>query len=344
MIGRAALAPRPHAPRAIDREHREQRDRQRTSACQARCSVVLGFHRQQGSEPGSRPRETRPVTTPARAVRRRDLPSHVDRRQPDRRPRPRRSHRARAFGLERLACRSSTHARTRRRAGARGPARRRHGPGISIGGDGTLREVLADSPASASRSPSCRSARPTCSPDLGLPHDVAALRRSSGRTTALDVATSASSFGHRRRARTPTSCARSNARRGPISKLDYVPASACAASLPSAAPEVELDGQRHPARSAFDQQRDPLRRPILPRPTARDDGLFEVYLFREARPLAMALRCAASSATCRAACRMRRARSAGHFGRASCLPCRRRLPGETPPTEVSSLRRRILIP
>ena len=229
---------------------------------------------------------------------------------------------------------------------------------VSVGGDGTLREVFAglDGELPPVAVVPLGTAN-VLSVDLKLPRNVdralAAIRR--GQTRCLDVGTVNGELtflvtGVGLDALAVREVER--ARRGPITKLAYVGAMLRALRgyrVPRLT--VELDGVRHPGEvgaiwiSNVIHYGGHFR---LAPDCARDDALFEIYLFRDARPLAMA------SAALRAflhhlpggGCEMRRARKVRVT---SPEPVAYHVDGdyrgETPlEFEVSPTRRQIVVP
>ena len=229
---------------------------------------------------------------------------------------------------------------------------------VSVGGDGTLREVLdgvGDESVPVGILP--MGTANVLSLDLKLPRDVAGALEvlARGRTQAIDVARVNGSLGflvtgvgldaavveelERRRS-------------GPISKSSYVWA-ALSALRGYATPELtlELDGQRAAGPVGAVLVSNIVHYGGVFRLDAGrrlDDGLYEVYLFRDARllPMAFAALRGFFSHLPGGSCEMRRARRVritspvpvpyhvdGDFG------------GHTPlDFEVSATRRRILIP
>lgn len=191
---------------------------------------------------------------------------------------------------------------------------------VSVGGDGTLREVLAgldDATIPVVTAP--LGTANVLSIDLGLPREPAAIAAMAlrGRTQTLDVARANGvlSFlvtGVGLDAAVVHEVERR--RRGPISKLDYVPAAARALrGYRAPRLEVELDGA-------------PVDGPVgmlllsnvihyggsfrLSPGRKLDDGAFEVYLFRDARLLALGRLAARAffASLPGGSCEMRRAR------------------------------------
>jgi YegS/Rv2252/BmrU family lipid kinase len=229
---------------------------------------------------------------------------------------------------------------------------------VSVGGDGTLREIFAG--LDGERVPVAIVPLGTAnvlSLDLKLPRDVAGaigvIER--GRSTAIDVAfvNGELSFlvtGVGLDALVVREVER--ARRGPITKLAYVSALRRALReyrVPRL--EVELDGVREPGPVGALLISNVIHYGCsfhLASERVLDDGLFEVYLFRDARPLSMA-RAALRGLLASwpgGTCEMRRARRV-RVG--SDQPVAYHVDGdfrgETPiQLEVSPVRRRILIP
>ena len=248
--------------------------------------------------------------------------------------------------------------------GARGDAMRWTSEGasevsfvVSVGGDGTLREVFSG--LEDTRTPVVVAPLGTAnvlSLDLRLPRgarEIAAMAL-RGRTQDLDVArvNGALSFlvtGVGLDAAAVEEVER--ARRGPITKLAYVSAMARALRAyrrPSLS--VELDGKRVEAPVGMLLASNVIHYGGCFRLSADrrlDDGLFEVYLFRDARPFALGLAAARAAVLGLpgGSCEMRRAK---HVRVLSDVPTPYHVDGDrggTTPLELEVCgRRRLIVP
>lgn len=227
-----------------------------------------------------------------------------------------------ARGLERAGSRVDVHL-TRARGDGRAHVRcMAPGTGlvVSIGGDGTLREVLdglVDPRVPVAVLPG--GTANVLALDLGLPRDVDGLLElvEHGREQAIDTAdvdghlsflVTGVGFDGR------VAHALEARRRGPITKLAYLPAAA--AALRGYRPPrltVTLDGERLPETFGLVLVSNIVHYGGILKLTGGriDDGRWQVYLFPNASPLALAragLRGALASLPARKSCTMRAAR------------------------------------
>lgn len=192
---------------------------------------------------------------------------------------------------------------------------------VSVGGDGTLREVFAGlEDASTPVVTAPLGTANVLSLDLGLPREPAAIAAMAlrGRTQVLDVArvNGALSFlvtGVGLDAAVVHEVER--ARRGPITKLVYASATARALrSYRTPQLEVELDGARVDGPVGLLLASNVIHYGGSFRLSAErrlDDGAFEIYLFRDARPFALGMLFARAflASLPGGSCELRRARS-----------------------------------